>query len=470
MANKLERLQLAEQQPYQRGVFDGAYDRAPVKTAQRFKAITERSLNIGQQIYRHEDQKGRTFDDWTLILGDIFNMSFLGIETTQAFAPSIGCPALTGISLGLGIVGGAINVIVGGICIKGAIQAFENKDFLLGVRLIIDGLFMAGVGIFMILVSISPYIAGLSGLAAVLAANPWILPTLFLVLTLPIFIEVSYRIGKIWCGVDIGEKLKTKQINEICEREGTPQEKAQAIIDLYRDERVTRTTPKDGGMFNVDYYERILRGEYTEQDHYDALRALLIQTLKARKAQRSLTREESTALNQLLSTGFEIGPFKSVGYKNYSPENMRFLNIMKNKFLPFARDFNLDEEANRRELIIAHKLLEKRGEIQAEAGVKVALDAFELFVNVLRIRTEEDPEASLARIQELVSNNKGSLRKKIRRWNWIQHIRLFQQLLYIAAFPVSLMALKTQNPTLTGAENGAGFSKLLATWIRHLLS
>ncbi len=191
-------------------------------------------------------------DDYTLISGDIFDTGYLLLESAMAAIPSINTLGLSAVSSSFGIVGGLINVGVGIVCLKSAVKAQANKDNLAAKRLFLDGVFMVLIGIVMLLTSISSLLAkvGIStAIGAFFATNPWILPVLFLIVTIPVLIEILIRTGKIWTNKDVGSQLHLKNIQQILKADEGPQEgKIKAVfaqmkqvfnIEDYRIENIT---------------------------------------------------------------------------------------------------------------------------------------------------------------------------------------------------------------------------------------
>lgn len=148
-----------------------------------------------------------------LIGGDVFTTGYLGFQGVQALVPSIQSMAAVGTAtLVCGELAGAINIVVGIICFVQACKAFKSGDKELGVRLMFDFVFSTAIGLVMILASLAIKVGALAGIGAFLAANPWLLPVLFFVVTLPLICELSRKIGKIALGQDLGSKLQLAQL------------------------------------------------------------------------------------------------------------------------------------------------------------------------------------------------------------------------------------------------------------------
>ena len=97
------------------------------------------------------------------------------------------------------------------------------------------------------------------------------------------------------------------------------------------------------------------------------------------------------------------------------------------------------------ERAIAQKLSTKLEQFQAGMGAEAALETFKLLEKVLR-KNEDEKEAQLKKAKE-----------KVAEWNHAQYVRLAQQLLYTAAFGVSMGVLIPKAPTqvMSATENFA---------------
>jgi len=285
-----------------------------------------------------------TGTDTILIGGDVFNTGYLLFEGFTAAIPAAeGVAGIAIASTVFGVVGGVINMAVGMICLKEAIQALKNGDRLLGGRLLIDAIFCNAIGIVMILASISTQVAALSGVAAFFAANPWLLPVLFFVGSIPVFAEILSRVKNIWGEQDIASTLQLNQLEEMLSKEKIDWD---GVFHLY-----------DGTALDI----KQIRTEYAE--------------------------------NGLISL------------------------------------------SNRMEVL------------QGDMGVEAAIDTFKLLRDLL----ERNEEKALERVKEL----KG----RVAFWNGVQHLRLFQQFLYLGSFVVSMAALR---PGMNGRAIGATQSFAMA--------
>lgn len=170
----------------------------PIKNGsaeQRVSTLMQSLIEQKNQLKENAAKNRLNASEATLIGGDFFNMGYLVFSGILAAFPSAGnIPAVAGIGFACAEIGGLINIFVALICLKEGIQALKNGDKLTAFRLIVDAVGLAFIGVLMIFASLGAKIAAFSGVTTFLAANPWLLPVLFLIVTLPTFFEVTSRI------------------------------------------------------------------------------------------------------------------------------------------------------------------------------------------------------------------------------------------------------------------------------------
>jgi hypothetical protein len=151
----------------------------------------------------------------TMIFGDLFCTASLGLQGAISLSPAIA--SIAGVALtnvGCGIIGGAINIGVAGVCLNEAIQCFKNGDVKKGAQLAADTVGLAILGAIMILSSLAVIVGALGGVGAFITSNPWILPVIFFLLTLPTMIDVSRRVIAIWSKKDVASQINSKEIEQ----------------------------------------------------------------------------------------------------------------------------------------------------------------------------------------------------------------------------------------------------------------
>jgi hypothetical protein len=132
------------------------------------------------------------------------------------------------------IAAGLFNIGVGIQCIIEAKKAGKIHDILNFVRNLIDGICLIAIGIVLLFLSVVEYTA-LGFISAWMTAHPLILPILFLLLAVPITVEIVYRMVK-----NHGSKLKLDNLqNELYKFRGAISIKLKPKHDLHNDENYT---------------------------------------------------------------------------------------------------------------------------------------------------------------------------------------------------------------------------------------
>ena len=264
------------------------------------------------------------------VLHDALNTVFVACVAIKAFVPSITHIAAVGITFSVfGGIGGVMNILVGGVCLREALQAFKNGDRAKGSRYLIMSCALFAIGAFMILSTISAYVGVLGGVGAVIAANPWILPVLVLILMLPLMYEVLNDNKRIFSHTDGYSTLKLDELKKILEKEDVPWDE---ILALW-----------NGSL--LDYKQ-------------------------------------------------------------------------------------IKEEFNSKKI---EKISGRIDDLQSNIGAKGAVAAFKLFQSVLDQNRED--------VQKHIKELKGHAT----HWKRVQYIRLFQQVLYVGSFILSIIALRSVN-------------------------
>jgi len=148
--------------------------------------------------------------------GDLFTFGYLALQGIQSLKPSLQTiPAIGAATLACGCVAGMICIGVGLVSVKETIQAFRNNDKVLGLRLLLDSIGWTAIGVVMVLASLAIKVSVLAGIGAFFAANPWFLPILFFVVTIPVLIELGYRIKNVATSKDLAPKLKLNELEPL---------------------------------------------------------------------------------------------------------------------------------------------------------------------------------------------------------------------------------------------------------------
>ena len=181
------------------------------------------------------------------IFGDIGNVIFSALSIAQICKPALSASAsFAWTSCILGSLGGVLNIGVGLYCLKDANQKYTNlsqnleskkyieeNGILLSLihsqtgdapldvqkycRMLCDGTCMIGIGAIMSVISLSTEIPALGALGAFLAVNPWILPLVWFLITIPLLIEVARANKMIWDGADLPPTMQLEQLKKALE-------------------------------------------------------------------------------------------------------------------------------------------------------------------------------------------------------------------------------------------------------------
>lgn len=159
-----------------------------------------------------------TFNNVVFVTGDLFTSADLGFQALLCLSTktqSIAAVAFT--SFVCGEIGGAINIFVGIGCLKEAIQSFKNGAALKGARLAADFICLLGIGVVMILISLALKVSAVGAIGAFFATNPWFLPLLFFIITIPVFLEIGKGLVNLYNKTDLGSKLNLEQLGNMIE-------------------------------------------------------------------------------------------------------------------------------------------------------------------------------------------------------------------------------------------------------------
>lgn len=267
-----------------------------------------------------------------MVGGDAFSMASMTFSGALIVKPSLrAIPGILMTSLAFGTVAGAINIGVAIICIKEGIEAWNNGNKKEAMIQFSMGILYIGIGGIMVLASLALQLSVLGGVSALLATNPWLLPVLFFLASLPLIIDIVQRISRNIKNQDWSSTLlKNKTIQDF-----------KHLINGEADDKLN--------LLNL----KPLLAELTEQNKESVVRGMLSWRME---------------------------------------------------------------------------------KLQADMGVKAAIETFKL----LRIVMEnKNTEAEREKLEKQLKITKAEISK----WNRAQWVRLFQQTLYTAAFGVSMGVL-----------------------------
>ena len=421
--------------------------------------------DVKKIVFEETKKKGYQKNGWVLIIGDLFTMTYLAFEGILAAKPALNTLGTAIASSFFGIIGGIINFLVGIQCIQKSKTFFESKDTLQGWKLLISGILMITISMVMIVTSIAAILAAAGikflffpAIFTFLVANPWVLPVLFFVVALPIIYEITSRVIKMIKKTDCASKMQLQQLEE---KLNTYTQYFEEIFNLYQNldtgepkehppksifgkmtfsmknwwKGFSEYKPKDGAIFNYTLHKEIIELLQNEEStvNRQAIQSKITEILNARIARNELgetIKDTKTAKDTIIYYEDIIEP---MGNQSISYDMLR--NYL----------YKLQIEMH----------IEKLEELQAEIGVKAALDAYKLFNLLLTLKTNTtDYKQTKDQTKEQIE----TLEQSITEWNRALKWRMFQQMLYVVALPVSIVAATSKGTAsliLNATENFA---------------
>jgi len=211
------------------GIF-GCQTPASVEEENKIAGLAQKVLDAKKaHVKKALDNKWERYSP-ILIGGDFFSVGYLAFQGVQSVVPSIAhISAIAIAGLVCGVIAGGINVGVGLISLKEAIQAFRNGDKVLGARLLLDFFCWTTIGVIMILASLAIKVTALAAIGTFFAAHPWVLPVLFFIATIPLLVELGYRIQQVFASKDLASKLKLDELETLLQNKEPDWEKMSAL-------------------------------------------------------------------------------------------------------------------------------------------------------------------------------------------------------------------------------------------------
>jgi hypothetical protein len=187
------------------------------------KKKVEKLAGLMEKVIAKKDANTRTalenrvnVFEGVLIGGDAFTMGYLAFAGVQVVAPSLAAiPAISIAMLFCAETAGLINCGVALVSLKEGLQALENGDKKLALRLLIDSFTLLAIGIIMIIAGLAKKMAALGAVGTLFASNPWLLPVLFFIITIPVMIEIGSRIKDILTRKDLGAQLFSGELTKL---------------------------------------------------------------------------------------------------------------------------------------------------------------------------------------------------------------------------------------------------------------
>jgi hypothetical protein len=190
-------------------------DTTQERVVEKMELVIDAKVEASNQALADRTGKG-ILKEVVLIGGDVFTVGYMGFTAITLIKPLIAKVAAVGIAtLICGEIAGVINMGVACVSLVEGIQALKNGDWKLAARLLIDFAFCFVVGLIMVFSSTLLKGAVFGALALLIASNPWLLPVLFLILAIPVSVELAHRLNNTWKNKDLGSLIKNGQFETI---------------------------------------------------------------------------------------------------------------------------------------------------------------------------------------------------------------------------------------------------------------
>lgn len=347
-----------------------------------------------------------------LIGGDVFSVAYLAFQGVQAALPAATTiSSVVWLSLFCGMVAGAINIGVGIVSFRQMYEAIKCGDKALAFRFFFDGIFLILIGAVMICVSLSAKIA-LGSAITFLATNPYALPALFLIISIPMIYEILKNTSAIWAGIDVASKFKLDELKELLGKD---------IVDW------NQALLKQPLQFQIRMREEAAKEVLAKIKADAALQTAFDKKKKDEKKLQSL----------LIDCGVDVALAKLVVQ-------------LWNKEINALLAENRVEDAF--QALMIEECSQNMETLQAKMGYEAGIEAFKFVFCLLK----EDKEGALEQLPVL--------EEKIKEWNFAQHVRLGQQIFFVLTFLVSLLIISPKisaSAVNTGDNGGMGIGNLI---------
>ena len=363
----------------------------------RFSHLFQSTLDVKIEHKENVLKKRGGIEDVIVISNDIATTGFLLFESIEAFSSS--SQSVSGILLAAsicGFIGGFLNFAEAAIGFKEAYEAYLCGDTKLAKRQLASAIINIIIGSMMILESLAPFLG-----ITFFSSNPWLLPIVFFLEIIPVFMEVFQRSWKIARGEDYGAKLQLKKIKEDINKKRITN--VDEIIKSYQDSQI----------FDInEYYDliRILENDQSEENFNEIKNKLII-----------------FAKNKI-KTSIEDGEIQKYKTLLKRLESNTFFNNI-NEYT----DDNYQKILSELEHMIIEKLSSKMEEYQMNMGVNAAIEAFTFIKILIELKASKNGKIDEEAKNEIIDQIDRA-DNQIRIWNRIQFLRLFIQVLLTASF------------------------------------
>ena len=385
----------------------------------------------------------------TFVGGDIFSALFLILQGIKPFImPSIAAAGASGpLGLGIalcvcGVIGGALTTVVGGLDMKAGYDTLKKchsqyeknheiswESLFLGIRLMVGGFFEIVVGAMLIVIPIVLMVAAGGAFGVFIAANPWLLPLLFVIPTLCYAFELVPKIYRMIKQTTLPQLLN---VNDLFKSLDFNKIKSNDLLQTWKDQFTTqvinslaenaRKNRKDQALKTT---ERLLAKqkklkELQEKDMKDLELAAIIINIDKNQDLDSIIRKEAIE-NERDKAKKAVIDLESK--KTLNPEES--LTLQNNKSFETKLNAMDDDELYDR---IHHTTI--MSHLELEMGIEGALAAFDLY-NKIELGTE----AESLRTEISTLNNKSN------EWIRVQKIKITIQAIYLVSFIISMATL-----------------------------
>ena len=378
----------------------------------------------------------------TFVGGDIFSAIFLILQGIKPFIlPSITAASTAGGPLGLGIalcvcgvIGGALTMVVGGLDIKAGIDTLKKchsqyktthqiswEGLFLGIRLLIGGIFEIAVGAMMIVIPIVLMVAAGSGFALFLAANPWLLPLLFVIPTLCFAFELVPKIYRMIKQTTLPQLLNVNNLFKSLKDSDTA--KSNSLLQTWKEQFTIHVINSLADNARKNRREQAIK----------TIERLLAKQNKGQKLEENEETELANNQEILKKTDTELdAKIKSEAIESEKQKAQSVIDDLKKKSL------NKEEKAtkalNEKILALSDEELYERiqhttlmSHLELEMGIEGALAAFDLY-NKIKLGTEA----------ESLRTEISTLNDKSNEWIRVQKIKIAIQAIYLISFIISM--------------------------------
>jgi len=378
----------------------------------------------------------------TFVGGDIFSALFLILQGIKPFImPSIAAAGASGpLGLGIalcvcGVIGGALTTVVGGLDMKAGYDTLKKchsqyeknheiswESLFLGIRLMVGGFFEIVVGAMLIVIPIVLMVAAGGAFGVFIAANPWLLPLLFVIPTLCYAFELVPKIYRMIKQTTLPQLLN---VNDLFKSLDFDKTKSNGLLQTWKDQFTTQVINSLAENARKNRKEQALKT--TER--------LLAKKNKGQKLEEN--EETELAKNQEIPNKSDIELDDIIKQEAIESEKQKARNVitdLEKKTIITTKEAST--LANNRKLLtmddeeLYHRIQHTTimSHLELEMGIEGALAAFDLY------RSDKTQAESLR-------TEISTLNDKSNEWIRVQKIKITIQAIYLVSFIISMATL-----------------------------